>query len=120
MVMSRQLRLWCKWIFAVWYKRAITNMQIIKRNQKNKRFTAAIMMCCLSILVLSAIIIVAPSLSFQSQTNNNSKYSTDNNPNNSHQIAVFSADSKPYGLTYGDWTHCNRFPCNHIIQSCAY
>jgi hypothetical protein len=81
-------------------------MQIIKRNQKKKRFTTAIIHC-LSILVLSAIIVLTPSLSFQSQTNS-SKYSSnsnanDNNANNS-QIAVFSADSKPYGLTYGEWT----------------
>ena len=55
--------------------RAITHMQIIKRNQKKKGFTTAIMMCCLSILVLSAIILVPPSLSFQSQTNGGSKYS---------------------------------------------
>ena len=81
-------------------------MQIIKRNQKKKRFTTAIIHC-LSILVLSAIIVLTPSLSFQSQTNS-SKYSSnsnanDNNANNS-QIAVFSAESKPYGLTYGEWT----------------
>jgi hypothetical protein len=58
-------------------------------------------------MILSAIIIVTPSLSFQSQTNTR-EYSSnsnayDNNANNS-QIAVFSADSKPYGLTYGEWT----------------
>ena len=51
----------------------------------------------LSILVLSAVIIVTltTSLSYsQSQTNSTT----------SSQIAVFSADSKPYGLTYSEWT----------------
>ena len=51
--------------------------------------------------------IATPSLSFQFQTNS-SKYSSDGNTNNSHvsngQIAVLSVDSKPYGLTYGEWT----------------
>jgi hypothetical protein len=60
-------------------------------------------------LVLSAIILLAPSLSSSQMPHNSSKYfSSDSNTNNSHarniQIAVFSADSKPYGLTYGDWT----------------
>jgi hypothetical protein len=55
-----------------------------------------ILACCLFILVLSGIIFVAPSLSYsQSQTNDNS---------GSSQIAVFYADSNPYGLTYGEWT----------------
>jgi hypothetical protein len=56
--------------------RAITHMQIIKRNQKKNGLATAIVMFCLSILVLSAIIIVPPSLSFQSQTNGGSKYPT--------------------------------------------
>jgi hypothetical protein len=60
-------------------------------------------------LVLSAIILLTPSLSSSQMPHNSSKYSSsDSNTNNSHarniQIAVFSADSKPYGLTYGDWT----------------
>ena len=92
----------------------------IKRNTKNKnhdliwqknilRTTFA---QSLSILVLSAIIIVTPSLSTQFQANSNSdssKYSLDDNGNdnintNNSQIAVFPANSKPYGLTYGEWT----------------
>lgn len=81
-------------------------MQIIKRNQNKKRFTTAIIHC-LYILVLSAIIIVTPSLSFQSQTNS-SKYSFNSNANdndaNNSQIAVFSAESGPYGLAYREWT----------------
>lgn len=81
-------------------------MQIIKRNQNKKRFTTAIIHC-LYILVLSAIIIVTPSLSFQSQTNS-SKYSFNSNANynnaNNSQIAVFSTESGPYGLTYREWT----------------
>ena len=58
-----------------------------------------------SILVLSAIMVLTPSLSFQSQTNNDdgSKYYSAND-NNSLPIAVFPADSKPYGLTYDEWT----------------
>ena len=87
-------------------------MQIIKRNQKKNGFATAIIVRCLCILVLSAIIIAAPSLSFQSQTNNDgSKYSSgngandNNNANNNNlPIAIFPADSKPYGLTYGQWT----------------
>ena len=58
------------------------------------------MMRYLSILVLSAIIVLTPSLSFQSQTNGGNKHSTDNSPNN-NPIPAFSADSKPYGLAYG-------------------
>ena len=85
-------------------------MQIIKRNQKKKGFTTAIIVRCLSILVLSAIIVLTPSLSFQSQTRNGSKYSSgngandNNSANNSLPIAVFPANSKPYGLAYGEWT----------------
>jgi hypothetical protein len=75
-------------------------------NQKKKRLTAAISHC-LSILVLSAIIVLTPSISFQFQTNS-SNYSPHTNSNynngNKSQIAVFSADSKPYDLTYGEWT----------------
>src|SRR5919205_4515157 len=57
-----------------------------------------------SILVLSAMMVLIPCLSFQFQTNNtDSKYYSAND-NSNGQIAVFSADSKPYGLTYGDWT----------------
>ena len=83
-------------------------MPIRQRNQKKNGFATAIMRC-LFILVLSTIIILTPSLSFQSQTNNGSKYSSgnganDNNANNSLPIAVFPADSKPYDLTYGEWT----------------
>lgn len=55
------------------------------------------------------IILLTPSLSSSQMPHNSNKYSSsDSNTNNSHarniQIAVFSADSKPYGLTYGDWT----------------
>ena len=45
-------------------------MQIMKRDQKKKRLTPAIIHF-LSILVLSTIIIVTPSLSFESRTNSN-------------------------------------------------
>ncbi len=59
-------------------------------------------MRCLSILVLSTIMILTPSLSFQFQTNNGAN---DNNVNNNGlPITVFPTNSKPYGLTYGDWT----------------
>jgi Cache domain len=84
-------------------------MPITQRNQKKNGFATATMRY-LSILILSAIMVLTPSLSFQSQTNNGSKYSSDNsangnnNPNNSLPIAVFPADSRPYGLTYGEWT----------------
>ncbi len=66
-------------------------------------------MLYLSILVLSAAMVLTPSLSFGFQTNNGSHYSSSNdtnynNANNSLPIAVFSADSKPYGLTYSEWT----------------
>jgi hypothetical protein len=78
--------------------------------------TTTILASCLTILVLSAIITIIPSLSFQSQTNNNNNSAigdsssnsniNDNNTStdNSQRIVVFSAESKPYGLTYGDWT----------------
>ena len=85
-------------------------MQLIKRNQEKKGFTTTIIVRCLSILVLSAIIVLTPSLSFQSQTSNGSKYSSgngandNNSTNNSLPIAVFPANSKPYGLAYGEWT----------------
>ena len=78
--------------------RAITHMQIIKRNQKKNGLATAIVMFCLSILVLSAIIIVAPSLSFQSQTNGGSKYPTmtsnqrDLQPNNTTILGLPSSD----------------------------
>ncbi|HZA06704.1 MAG TPA: cache domain-containing protein [Nitrososphaeraceae archaeon] len=84
-------------------------MQIIKRNQKKNGFATATIRN-LSILVLSVVMVLTPSLSFQSQTNNGTKYSSgnganyNNNPNNSLPIAVFPAESKPYGLTYGEWT----------------
>jgi hypothetical protein len=84
--------------------RAITHMQIIKRNQQKKGFTTTIIVRFLSILVLSAIIILTPSLSFQSQTSNDGKYSSGNGDNNSLPRAVFPANSKPYGLSYGEWT----------------
>jgi hypothetical protein len=83
-------------------------MPITQRNQKKNGFATATMRY-LSILVLSAIMVLTPSLSFQSQINNGSKYSfdngaNDNNPNNSLPIAVFPADFKPYSLTYSEWT----------------
>jgi cache domain-containing protein len=80
--------------------KAITHMPIRQRNQKKNGFAAATTHY-LSILVLSAIMILTPSLSFQFQTNNGAN---DNNVNNSLPIAVFPVNSKPYGLTYGDWT----------------
>ena len=85
-------------------------MPITQRNQK-KNGLATDIMCYISILVLSAIMVLTPSLSFQFQTNDNgSKFSSgnsadDNNANNnSLPIAVFPANSKPFGLTYGQWT----------------
>jgi hypothetical protein len=73
-------------------------MPIRHRNQKRSGFA----MRCLSILVLSTIMILTPSLSFQFQTNNGAN---DNNVNNNGlPITVFPTNSKPYGLTYGDWT----------------
>jgi hypothetical protein len=73
-------------------------MPIRQGNQKKNGFAIR----CLFILVLSAIMILTPSLSFQFETNNSAN---DNNANNnSLPIAVFPANSKPYGLTYGDWT----------------
>jgi heme/copper-type cytochrome/quinol oxidase subunit 2 len=64
------------------------------------------------IVVLSAVIIAASTLSSFSQTNNSSngssRYSAVNNnigsSSNRSQIRVFSTNSKPYGLTYGEWT----------------
>ena len=41
-------------------------------------------MHCLSIVILSAIIIVTPSLSFQSQTNSSKYTSSDNNANDNN------------------------------------
>jgi hypothetical protein len=83
-------------------------MPIIQRNQKKNGLAIATMLY-LSILVLSAATVLTPSLSFGFQTNNGSNYSSsndanDNNANNSLPIAVFSADSQPYGLTYSEWT----------------
>jgi hypothetical protein len=62
--------------------------------------TITILARCFTILVLSAIILLTPSLSSSQIQHNSSKYSSsDSNANNSHasnsQIAVFSADSKP-------------------------
>ena len=74
-----------------------------QRNHKKNGFaTAAIR--CFFILVLSTIIILTPSLSFQSQTNGDSKYSSSNGANNNLPINVFPINSKPYGLTYDEWT----------------
>ncbi|MFL6315848.1 MAG: hypothetical protein ACJ73C_03785 [Nitrososphaeraceae archaeon] len=90
-------------------------MQIKENHNNNKKkyfvwqkntLTTTILARCLTILVLTAIIIVTPSLSSsQLQSNSKVEYSSAvaGNGNNS-QIAVFSADSKPYGLTYGEWT----------------
>jgi hypothetical protein len=76
-------------------------MPITQRNQKKNGFATATMRY-LSILILSAIMVLTPSVSFQSQTNNGSKYSSDNgandnnannnNANNSLPIAVFPAN----------------------------
>jgi hypothetical protein len=58
---------------------------------------------CILILVLTVVAIVSPSSSsssspFQDQT-------TINNSGNSNiKIETFQADSKPYGLPYGEWT----------------
>jgi hypothetical protein len=81
-------------------------MPITQRNQKKNGFATATMRY-FSILVLSAIMVLTPSLSFQFQTNDGSKYSSgngDNNNNNNVPIAIFPANSKPYGVTYGEWT----------------
>ena len=74
----------------------------MQRNQKKNGF-ATDTMRYFSILVLSAMMVITPSLSFQFQTiNDGSKYYSAND--NILPIAVFPANSKPYGLTYGDWT----------------
>ena len=91
-------------------------------NNKKKYFIwrkntlTTILAYSLTMLVLSAIITITPSLSFQSQSNDSNNRSIGNsssnsnindnntNANNSQQIAVFSSDSEPYGLTYGEWT----------------
>jgi hypothetical protein len=73
-----------------------------------KKVLGTIVTHCLTILVLSIIIIITPSLSSQSRTNDSGSHSSDridnNNNTNSSQIAVFSANSKHYGLTYGELT----------------
>jgi hypothetical protein len=97
-------------------------MPITQRNQKKNGFATATMRY-LSILVLSAIMVLTPSLSFQSQINNGSKYSfdngaNDNNPNNSLPIAVFPADFKPYSLTYSEWTAKWWQSCHYIVRHC--
>jgi hypothetical protein len=86
----------------------------IKENHNNKKkyfvwqkntLATTILTRCITILVLSTIIIVTPSLSFsQLQSNSSVKYSSAVANSNNSQIPVFSADSKPYGLTYGEWT----------------
>jgi hypothetical protein len=63
-------------------------MPIRQRNQKKNGFATAIMRC-LFILVLSTIIILTPSLSFQSQTNNGSKYSSGNGANDNKLIIAY-------------------------------
>jgi hypothetical protein len=92
-------------------------MQIKRRNQKEnnnnpilqRNILSTMFANCIAILFLSAIVIVNPSLSFQFQNNDIASHSSDSNSNdnlnaNSTQTSVFSADSKPYGLTYGEWT----------------
>src|SRR5437868_5797263 len=71
---------------------------------------------CINILIIAAIVIVTPSLSFQLQTydivshfsTSNVTDNVDNNnkstQTNKTQIQVFTVDSKPYGLTYSKWT----------------
>ncbi len=87
----------------------------IKENHNNKKkysiwqkntLVTTILACCLTILVLSTVTFVTPCLtSSQLQANSSAKYSSAAaNINNNSQIAVFSADSKSYGLTYGEWT----------------
>ncbi len=57
-------------------------------------------------MVLSTIIVASSTLSSLAFTNNSSSssYSTDNNDGSNRNIGIFLADSKPYGLTYGEWT----------------
>ncbi|MDQ3903411.1 MAG: cache domain-containing protein [Thermoproteota archaeon] len=78
-------------------------MPMRQRNHKKNGFATATIRCFF-ILVLSTIIILTPSLSFQSQTNGDSKYSSSNGANNNLPINVFPINSKPYGLTYDEWT----------------
>jgi hypothetical protein len=87
----------------------------IKRNQRmknhnliwQKKVLGTIVTHCLTILVLSVIIITTPSLSSQSQTNDSGSHSSDRNDNNnntnSSQIAVFSANSKFVFITRTTW-----------------
>jgi hypothetical protein len=87
----------------------------MKENHNNKKkyfiwqkktLVTTILTCCLTILILSTVTFVTPSLSSsQLRANSGVKYSSAvANYNDNSQIAVFSADSKPYGLTYGEWT----------------
>ena len=70
----------------------------IKRNandiQQNISCRAII---CILILLLT-VVVVSPSSSSQAQTIIN------NSGNSNIKIETFQADSKPYGLTYGEWT----------------
>jgi predicted PurR-regulated permease PerM len=95
---------------------------------KEHAFNKKIRVSCITIIILLAIItVVIPSLSYQSQVTDNGSstrsYSLNRNNNNDNlnlvgndannnssnsnsriQIQDFTADSKPYGLTYGEWT----------------
>lgn len=92
---------------------------------KEHAFNKKIRVSCITIIILLAIItVLIPSLSYQSQvTDNGRSYSLNRNSNNDNlnvagndvnnnssnsnsriQIQDFIADSKQYGLTYGEWT----------------
>jgi hypothetical protein len=57
----------------------------------------------LVVLLLTAVILVTLSPQSEAQTNNNIS-SNSNSSIAPTYLSVFSTDSKPYNLTYGEWT----------------
>jgi hypothetical protein len=69
-----------------------------KGNKQN--IVSATIMYHILILMTVATIIISPLLSCQAATSN----SNNNYNNNRSNLRIFSGDSKPYDLTYGQWT----------------
>jgi hypothetical protein len=70
----------------------------IKRNVNNIQQNLASGTIAFILILVITVAIVFPLSSSQVKTINNSS------SNSNIQIETFQADSKPYGLTYGEWT----------------
>jgi hypothetical protein len=79
-------------------------MRDIVANSKNTISVFAASAVVVLLITLIALISLSPTL--QAQTSNVSSSTTTFHTNNNtlREVQVFSANSKPYNLTYGEWT----------------